>query len=116
MTGCMQLAGATRKGRTGWRAASLLGSLCPYGNLRHAPSGGHPLQAAQAVVGISHTVTGMQIQMSFFTNNCAVTVLKAELLPFKNHLGQSFAIKIVVKCTSPDISACLFSVCTWVCA
>lgn len=39
--------------------------------------------------------------MSLFTYNCSVTDLKVELLPFKSHLAQSFAIKIVIKVTEP---------------
>lgn len=49
-------------------------------------------------VVIFPVVTGMQIKMSLFTYNCSVTDLKVEL-PFKSHLAQSFAIKIVIKVT-----------------
>lgn len=73
------------------------------------------LHTPTAFFVICHIVTGMQTKMSPFTYNSAVTDLKAELLPFKSHLAQSFAIKIIFKFTSPGtLHLCAFSVSMWI--
>lgn len=73
-----------------------------------------PSRLHRPAVVIFHIITGMQIKMSLFTYNCAVTDLKAELLPFKSHLAQSFTIKIVIKVTSPGTSyLCAFFLCAY---
>lgn len=104
MTRSMQLAGVTRKGNISGQLL-LCGVVVPTWHP-------HVHQGEAITAATFHTGTGVQIKMSLFTCNCAVTDPKAELLPFKSHLAKTFAIKIVTNVTSPGTShLCIFSLC-----